>query len=332
MDSVDLEVLRSVQRWLGEGRAVALVTVVKTWGSSPRPVGALLAVVGDGRFVGSVSGGCVEEDLVARLREGIPARPETVTYGVTADEARRFGLPCGGTLQLVVEPLRDAESLAPVLEALEQRQTVARTLDLASGRAVIAPAPRGQTPAFDGARLTAVYGPRWRLLIIGAGQLSRYLAEFAQAMDYQVVVCDPREDYADQWSVAGAELTRGMPDDVVRELGMDPQSALVALTHDPKLDDMALMEALKSDAFYVGALGSKANNEKRRRRLAQFDLGPEQLARLRGPVGLPLGGRTPPEIAIAVLAEITALRNGIELVPATETASSAAEPVFAAGG
>jgi xanthine dehydrogenase accessory factor len=314
MDSMDLEVLRSAQRWLGEGRAVSLVTVAKTWGSAPRPVGALLAVAADGRFAGSVSGGCVEEDLVARLRDAIPARPETVTYGVSAEEARRFGLPCGGTLQLVVEPLRDRETLVPVLAAVEQRQPVARTLDLASGRAQIAPATRGQALAFDGTLLTAVYGPCWRLLIIGAGQLPRYLAEFALAMDYQVVVCDPREDYADQWPVVGARLTRAMPDDVVRELALDQQSAVVALTHDPKLDDMALMEALKSDAFYVGALGSKANNDKRRQRLAELDLAPREIARLRGPVGLPIGARTPPEIAIAVLAEITALRNGAALV------------------
>lgn len=313
MDSVDLEVLTQAQRWLGEGSPVALVTVAQTWGSAPRPVGALLAVAGDGRFAGSVSGGCVEEDLVANLRQNFPERADTVTYGVTAEEARRFGLPCGGTLRLVVEPLRDPGALEPVMEAVSARLPVARTLHLATGRASLATPVPGQATAFDGERLVAVYGPRWRLLIIGAGQLSRYLAEFALALDYQVTVCDPRSDYAESWSVAGAELTRDMPDDVVREMAPDARSAVVALTHDPKLDDMALMEALKSGAFYVGALGSRGNNEKRRRRLAQLELSPEEIARLHGPVGLPIGSRTPPEIAIAILAEITALRHGISL-------------------
>lgn len=313
MHNADLEVLRAARGWLDEGVPVALSTVVRTWGSSPRPVGAMLAVARDGRFAGSVSGGCVEEDLVARIREAFPPATGTVTYGVTADEARRFGLPCGGTLDLVVEPIHEAAALAPVLAGIEERRPMARSLELATGRATVAPARPGQSLSFDGKVLTSVYGPRWRLLIIGAGQLSRFLAEFALAMDYQVLVCDPREDYASQWDVPGADLSRGMPDDVVRELIPDARTAVAALTHDPKLDDMALMEALKSGAFYVGALGSKANNDKRRKRLELLDLTPAEIARLHGPAGLPLGGRTPPEIAIAVLAEITALRHGIVL-------------------
>jgi xanthine dehydrogenase accessory factor len=330
MDSVDLEVVGQARRWLGEGSPVALVTVAQTWGSAPRPVGALLAVAADGRFAGSVSGGCVEEDLVANLRAKFPERADTVTYGVTTEEARRFGLPCGGTLRLVVEPLRDPGALDPVMEAVSARRAVTRTLHLPTGRASVGAAEPGQATAFDGERLVAVYGPRWRLLIIGAGQLSRYLAEFALALDYQVTVCDPRGDYAESWSVAGAELTRDMPDDVVREMVPDARSAVVALTHDPKLDDMALMEALKSGAFYVGALGSRGNNEKRRRRLAQLDLSPEEIARLHGPVGLPIGSRTPPEIAIAILAEITALRHGVSLGRSSRLPAPAA--VLAVGG
>jgi xanthine dehydrogenase accessory factor len=324
MDSVDLEVLRAARGWLAEGVPVALCTVVKTWGSSPRPVGAMLAVARDGRFAGSVSGGCVEEDLVARIREAFPPAAGTLTYGVTADEARRFGLPCGGTLELVVEPMREPAALEPVLAGIEARRPMARSLELASGRATVAPARPGQSLSFDGKVLTSVYGPRWRMLIIGAGQLSRYLAEFALAMDYQVRVCDPREDYAAQWGVPGAQLSRGMPDDVVRELAPDARTVVVALTHDPKLDDMALMEALKSGAFYVGALGSRANNDKRRKRLELLELAPAEIARLHGPVGLPLGSRTPPEIAIAVLAEITALRHGIVLEAARAPQRAAA--------
>jgi xanthine dehydrogenase accessory factor len=156
-----------------------------------------------------------------------------------------------------------------------------------------------------------VHGPRWRLVLIGAGQLTRYLAEMARMLDYHVVVVDPREEYAAGWDLAAVPLSRAMPDDVVRELQLDGHSALVALTHDPKLDDLALMEGLKSAAFYVGAIGSKKNNDARRERLKEFDVSAEEIARLRGPVGLYIGSKTPPEIAVAILAEMTAVRHGV---------------------
>src|SRR5204863_2322614 len=140
-----------------------------------------------------------------------------------------------------------------------------------------------------------------------AGQLSQYLAQMAQALDYSVTVCDPRQEYADTWNVEGSVLERGMPDDVVLAMGLDSHSAVVAVTHDPKLDDLALIEALKSAAFYVGALGSRANNDKRRDRLVEFDVTADEIARLHGPIGLYIGSRTPPEIAISILAEITAV-------------------------
>src|SRR4030095_9386898 len=167
--------------------------------------------------------------------------------------------------------------------------------------------------AFDGSVLKSVHGPHWRLLIVGAAQLSQYLAQMAQALDYRVTGCDPREEYADAWNVPGATLTRDMPDDVVIAMNLDAHSAVVTLTHDPKLDDMALLEALKSPAFYIGAIGSKKNNDARRERLAQFDLSQHEIARLHGPVGLKIGSKTPPEIAIAILAEMTARRNGVEM-------------------
>ena len=165
---------------------------------------------------------------------------------------------------------------------------------------------------FDGRVLSAVHGPRWRLVLIGAGQLTRYLAEMARMLDYHVVVVDPREEYAAGWDLAAVPIDRGMPDDVVRELQLDGHSALVALTHDPKLDDLALMEGLKSAAFYVGAIGSKKNNDARRERLKEFDVSADEIARLRGPVGLYIGSKTPPEIAVAILAEMTAVRHGVK--------------------
>jgi xanthine dehydrogenase accessory factor len=313
MDSVDHEVLRRSAEWLDEGRRVLLVTVVKTWGSSPRPEGAMLAVREDGLVVGSVSGGCIEDDIVDRTRrEGQKAtRCEVVTYGVTADEARRFGLPCGGTIQLVLEPLSRESGMLALLREIEAGHLVARRLELGSGFATLHPAQAVDGLAFDGKVLTTIHGPRYRMLAIGASQLSKYLAQIAVGLDYQVTISDPREEYTETWDIPGVTLVRTMPDDTVKAMQLDERCAVVALTHDPKLDDLALMEALKSPAFYVGALGSRANNAKRRERLREFDLSEDEIARLHGPIGLYIGSRTPPEIAVSILAEITAVKNGV---------------------
>ncbi len=315
MDGVDLEVLRKSAEWLNSGKRVLLVTVVKTWGSSPRPPGAMLAVREDGMVVGSVSGGCIEDDIVERSRrEGAYiTRPQAVTYGVSAEDARKFGLPCGGTIQLVVEPLTRDSQIDALLDTIEHGKLVARTLDLESASVSLSPAEGSDALSFDGQTLTTVHGPRYRMLIIGAGQLSKYLAQIAIGLDYQVTVCDPREEYTETWDVPGITLVKTMPDDTVVAMRLDERCAVVALTHDPKLDDLALMEALKSPAFYVGALGSRANNAKRRDRLLEFDVTPDEVARLHGPIGLYIGSRTPPEIAISILAEITAVKNGVSL-------------------
>lgn len=323
MESADLEVLRQCLHWQEAGHRVTLATVVKTWGSSPRPVGSLLAVRGDGRLAGSVSGGCIEADLVERTSAAPPVRPEVLTYGGSAEACHFFRLPCGGTLQLVLEPAPSAPMLQTILEALTQRRPIGRRLDLAIGRATLFTPRIDETTQFDGQTLTAVHGPGWRLLLIGAGQISRYLAQMAQALDYQVLVCDPREEYSAAWEVAGADLVPGMPDDAAIAFMPDARSAVIALTHDPKLDDMALLEALKSPAFYVGAVGSSANNLRRRERLRLFDLTETEIDRLHGPVGLPIGSRTPPEIAVSILAELTAKRHGIRLgVASTATGGS----------
>jgi xanthine dehydrogenase accessory factor len=315
MDSVDLQVLKNAHEWVKSGRRVVMATVIRTWGSAPRPIGALTAIRDDGMVSGSVSGGCIEDDLIALARSGelVKDRPTTTRYGISAEEAKRFGLPCGGTLELVLEPLGAQSHLDTLLSHIGRHELVARRLDMKTGRVTIEPATARDRLAFDGEALITVHGPSWRLLVIGAGQLSIYLAQMAQALDYQVTICDPREEYAQGWSVAGAQLKRGMPDDVVNEMNLDGHCAVVTLTHDPKLDDMALLEALKSPAFYVGAIGSKKNNDARRERLREFDLSQEEIARLRGPVGLKIGSRTPPEIAIAILAEMTAVRNGVAI-------------------
>jgi xanthine dehydrogenase accessory factor len=313
MDSVDIEVLRSAEAWRKAGHRVTLGTIVKTWGSAPRPVGALVVVRDDGQVVGSVSGGCVEDDLIEKVREKKLAAelPQLVTYGVTNEEATRWGLPCGGTLQVVLEPVSDASGLGALLDTIGRQQLVKRRLDMKTGRATLEPGQWQDALEFDGATLATVHGPRWRLLLIGAGQLTQYLAEMARMLDYHVSVIEPREEYAAAWNVPGVPLDRRMPDDFITESNLDGHSAVVALTHDPKIDDLALMEALKSPAFYVGAIGSKKNNDARRQRLVEFDLSEGEIARLRGPVGLYIGSKTPPEIAVAILAEMTAVRHGV---------------------
>jgi xanthine dehydrogenase accessory factor len=271
-----------------------------------------MALRDDGQIQGSVSGGCVEADLIERVKAGgfNSALPLLLKYGVTKDEAHRFGLPCGGTMELVIEPNPDLSILKELAHRISQGQLVKRTITAGLEGSVITTASWQDKVKWDGQTLVTVHGPAWRLLIIGAGQISTYLAQMAQALDYQVFICDPRTEYTAEWSLPGISLMPGMPDDVVVEMNMDPHTAVVALTHDPKLDDMALLEALKSPAFYVGALGSAVNSQRRRERLLQyFDLARDEVERLHGPVGLPIGSRTPPEIAIAVLAEMTAVRN-----------------------
>jgi xanthine dehydrogenase accessory factor len=312
MDSTDLQVLKTVIEWLDANQRLVLATVVKTWGSSPRPVGAWMALREDGAISGSVSGGCIEEDLAhqARVLSQSEETPAIVTYGLTRKDAERLGLPCGGTVRLVVEPSPDANVLREMADRLAKREVFARVVDLASGHTSLEPARREERMSFDGAHLRTIYGPQWRLLIIGAGQTSQYLANMALACDYEVIVCDPRKEYRAAWRIEGTKFITNMPDDAVIDLQPDSSSAIVALTHDPKLDDMALIEALKSSAFYVGCLGSLVNSARRKERLHQhFELNDAELGRLHAPVGLPIGSHTPPEIALSILAEITALKN-----------------------
>ncbi len=275
----------------------------------------MLAIRADGAVAGSVSGGCIEDDLIERVRQqGIEqTKPESVKYGISAEEAHRFGLPCGGTIQLVLEPLTPKSGIAELCRAVETGNLVARTLEMSTGLATLGPASATDGILFDEARLLTIHGPRYRMLVIGAGQLSRYLCSIAVGLDYQVTVCDPREEYVDEWNVPGTTIVRTMPDDTVMDMALDERSAVIALTHDPKLDDLALMEALKTPAFYVGALGSRRNNAARRERLKEFDLSDAELARLHGPVGIYIGSRTPPEIAVSILAEVTAAKNGVSL-------------------
>ena len=323
MQSLDLEVLKHSRDWLAAGRKLWLVTVTQTFGASPRPPGSLMAMRDDGIVVGSVSGGCIEDDLVLRREQFSGAKPILQSYGVSAEEARRFGLPCGGELEVVIESALDVARLDNLSARISAGEVFSRVVDLHSGEWNFHVArPTDETGRSDSA-FTCIHGPRWRMLVIGASEIARYLAEVAATLDFQVFICDPREEYQTAWRALGSTFVNGMPDDAVVAFKPDGHTVILTVSHDPKLDDMALMEALKTEAFYIGAVGSKKTSDERRKRLKEFDLSDAQVARLHGPVGLDIGSRTPPEIAIAILAELVAARNGVML--------ARADAVYAAG-
>lgn len=311
MHSVDQQVLEHLIAWLERGDRAWLGTIVATIGSAPRPVGSLFACNSAGETSGSLSGGCVEDDLVERLVAGEFERVQLLEYGVSAEENERLGLPCGGRLEILLEPLEadDLPQLSTLLQAANERRYISRRVELGNGAVQLADAacfaPLEKTAQY----VTQTFGPRYRLLLIGAGALSETLSQLAAAMDYQVLINDPRPEVLARWEGEAVERIGGMPDDAVRAWSTDRDSIVLTLTHDPRIDDMALMEALEHDLFYVGALGSVRTTEKRLERLRTLGLSDEQLARLHAPVGLPIGSKTPMEIAIAILAELTQLRR-----------------------
>jgi xanthine dehydrogenase accessory factor len=329
VQSLDLDVLQNLLAWREAGHRVWLVTVARTFGASPRPPGSLLAIRDDGILVGSVSGGCIEDDLVLRRDEYLGRKPAIASYGVTSEEARRFGLPCGGTLDVLIEADASTSDVKVLLKRIESGEVVGRRVDLLTGAWTFDRARPAQECVLNDVEFVSVHGPRWRLMIIGGSEIARYLAEMAPAMDYAVFVCDPREEYRASWRVPGVAWLDGMPDDAVTAFRPDGHTVIVTVSHDPKLDDMALLEALKSDAFYVGAVGSKQTTVDRKQRMAEhFDLSQADLARLRGPVGIPIGSRTPAEIAVSILADLIAARNRIQLAKVEAAASTTAAPAL----
>jgi xanthine dehydrogenase accessory factor len=340
MENLDVMVLRQLRDWRLAGQRALLATVVRTWGSSPRPVGSIMALCEDGAVMGSVSGGCIEDDLIDRYtlayagkfsgqgsERAIPAgAPQFIKYGISADEAHQFGLPCGGTLELLLEFDPDAALLCELVTSLEAGRLMLRTVQLATGAVSQAESAAPQELAVNAQQLSNSFGPEYRMLLIGAGQLAEYLATMALFNGFAVTVCDPREEYRGAWSVPQARLLTEMPDDVVKAFRADRRSCIVALTHDPKLDDLALLEALQTPAFYIGAIGSRRNNALRHARMKEhFKQTDESLARLRGPIGIYIGSKLPSEIAVSIMAEILAVKNGVKLPREMEVAKAKEE-------
>lgn len=234
------------------------------------------------------------------IQDHTPLCPEILVYGETGKQVPEGVLPCGGVLELVIEPI-SSSSIRPTLDALQNRVQIERYLNMITGEVSFHnPLEQRLLCSCDGQSFARLFGPQFRLLLIGAGQVSSHLAEMALGLEFEVVVCEPRSEYAELWQVYGAVLDREMPDDAVKAHMHDQYCAIVALTHDPKLDDMVLLEALTSTAFYVGVLGASRTNAKRRERLSFLGITDEQIERLHGPVGLDIGSRTPAEIAISI--------------------------------
>jgi xanthine dehydrogenase accessory factor len=338
--SDDVEVLRRAQEWVEGGLGVALATVVATWGSAPRPVGSLLAASARGDFEGSVSGGCVEAAVIREARAAIAdGRPRPLEFGVSDARAQEVGLACGGTIQVFVFRLAGAAVLPPLLARVAARAPAVAALELASGALTLvdpgAPAAGGDGPLAGAARDAALRdapatlavpgGGAWflrpflppvRVVVFGAVHIAQALVPMIALAGWEAVVVDPRRAFATPARFEGVRLEHGWPDEAFPRVGLDRRTAVVTLTHDPKLDDPALAAALRSDAFYVGALGSRRSQAARRARLRDLGLDETALGRLHGPVGLSIGARSPAEIAVSILAEIVSVLRAQPAEPA----------------
>jgi xanthine dehydrogenase accessory factor len=334
MRAPDPFVLSKALDWLAEGRGVAVATVIQTWGSAPQPVGSQLLIDDAGNFLGSVSGGCVEAEVITEAAEIIATgQPRALEYGVEDDKAWSVGLACGGSIRIFVEKVTPGHApdfvLPRLVAAVQARQRVALVTQLATGAQSVAYAPdevgpdlapalddafrRGRSAAVegrDGEVFINVFNPTVRLIIVGAVHVAQPLVPMARALGYDVVIVDPRSAFATEERFGDAEIVRDWPDEALPSIGMDGRTALIALTHDPKIDDPALIAAVASDAFYVGALGSKKTHAKRVERLRQAGVAAAGIERIHAPIGLDIGAQGAAEIAVSIIAEITAVQRG----------------------
>ncbi len=311
---------RIARDWHREGRGAALATVVETWGSAPRPVGSQLAISGAGEIQGSVSGGCVEGAVVVEADEALAdGRPRILTYGVSDDEAFAVGLACGGTIRVMVEPVDDAlaERLDALVAAREARRPVAYVVDTrdwtrrVDGPDAWAERFRLDRSGFEGEIFVAIFNPPLRMVVVGAVHIAQPLMAMARIAGFDATLVDPREAFGSSARFPGERIVNDWPDEALEAHGLDARTAVVTLTHDPKLDDPALRVALASEVFYLGALGSTRTHAKRVARLQEAGIDEATIGRIHAPIGLPIGARSPAEIAVAILAQVVeTLRMG----------------------
>ncbi len=306
--------------WHQAGKGAALATVIETWGSAPRPVGAQLVVSGDGEMMGSVSGGCVEGAVVVEALDALETGTcQILEFGVSDDDAFAVGLACGGRIRVMVEPVGagtgwSVAMLSDLVAARERREIIGVETTLPDyQRRLITPEVAPNAFAADRSgftdeerrRFVAVHNPPLKLAIVGAVHITQPLAGMARAAGYDVTIIDPRSAFGSAARFPGETLVEEWPDTALKAHGLDARTALVTLTHDPKLDDPAIIEALRSDVFYIGALGSTRTHAKRVARLSEAGFSPDEIARIDAPIGLDIGSRSPAEIAVAVMAEMT---------------------------
>lgn len=318
MQHLDLLVVRQALQWSAAGQRVWLCTVLSTYGSAPRAPGSLLAATAEGEWIGSLSGGCVEDEFLERLAAGaFPEPVRLVRYGDGSDRHSQISLPCGGVLDVLVENLpADCAVQAHLRElesALAGQRRLIRDVELPSGeRRLLADNTQGPRVERQPNRLRLRVGAAQRLLLAGYSSVAQACAQFAQGLGFEVVLCDPREEVLQGVELPGVEIRRELPSEVIRRGGCHADTAVVALTHDPRIDDLAMIEAVRTEAFYIGVMGSRLTSAKRFERLRRVGgLDDAALARIIAPIGLNLGSKTPAEIALAVLADILRVRNGL---------------------
>ncbi|MGE8152508.1 XdhC family protein [Pseudomonas vancouverensis] len=318
MQHLDLQVVRRALEWSTAGQRIWLCTVLATYGSAPRAPGSLLAVNTEGQWIGSLSGGCVEEDFLERVAEdAFLDAVNVVRYGEGDDPRSRVSLPCGGVLDVLVEKLdADCDVQAHLRElesALMGRRRLIREVDLASGaRTLLDDREQGVRIEREIDRVRVRVGAAQRLLLAGYSSVAQACAEFAVGLGFEVILCDPRDEVLEGVVLEGVEIRRQLPSVFIADGGCHSDTAVVALTHDPRIDDLAMMEAVRTEAFYIGVMGSMQTSQKRFERLRRIGgLGDVELGRIHAPIGLNLGSKTPAEIALAVLADILRIRSGI---------------------
>ncbi|EET47402.1 XdhC family protein [Thalassobium sp. R2A62] len=309
------EVLEIALEWVRNGRAVAVATVVETWGSAPRPVGSQLVIDSNGAMEGSVSGGCVEGAVVVEAIDALAdGEVRTLEYGVSDDDAFAVGLACGGTIRIMVEPVGAAMPitiLEQLVEACTKRKAVAYVADLKTGTRAVVERGHGyedrflrDKSGFDGDAFVSIHNPLLSMIIVGAVHIAQTLVPVAQAAGFSVTVVDPRPAFGSAVRFPSVVLSEDWPDAAMDVIGIDGRTAVVTLTHDPKLDDPALQKALVSDAFYIGSLGSTRTHAKRVARLSEAGFSQAHIERIHAPVGLDIGAKSPAEIAVSIMAEV----------------------------
>ncbi|MCD5976582.1 XdhC family protein [Pseudomonas quasicaspiana] len=317
MKQLDLQVIQQAREWLSSGKLIWLCTVLSTYGSAPRGPGAMLVALSTGEHRGSLSGGCVEDDFLERLAARyFPQVNQIVRYG-DGGLAPNLALPCGGVLDVLVEylePGKDSEThLAAIDHALAGRELAIRGVRLHGTERDIRPASMEEARvSVLGDQVFIRVGAVYRLILAGLSPVAEFCASFAVALGYEVILCDPRPEVIAGFAVAGVQIREVLPSVFIAEGGCHAATAVVALTHDPRLDDLTLMEAVRTDAFYIGAMGSRRTSDKRMERLVRIGgLEEAQLQRIHAPIGLNLGSKTPAEIAIAVMADVIRVANGV---------------------